>query len=803
MKGRKLLSLALALVLVLGLAAPALAAETHADFPDLLVINPTTKKPQWEWAWPTIDDAIARGLFIGYADGNFGPGDPVTESVGLTLVARMVADKDLREAILKDRLTQMRTIIPGSAKDPDDPDAPFVWFRREAATCLELGIITEDELISMCKNDRLGETMTKADFAKHLISAMGLEGFAEGLPETMDFADDKDITAQYRPSVNMLATYGVLTGDEVGNFNPNSGMSRAVCATMLSRAMENIQEDRGVTVELPRYTDYKFDEGYIQSVALQDDGSRTMILKSDISGTHTVTLPGGVSIYQYNMKAGTTELRTGTFAKVCYDDQGKVDAVRLTPADQLRRVEGVCDAVTLSSVTVEGETYALDRFTEIEAGGKTGDRSIIDLKSAYTDAELVLNSRGVVVSLVLTGGSRLVEGILVEVTTSASGKTTATVNDFTGLPTTYDVPDDLIVTVDGKSVETLRSSYRGNRVVLRVSDEDLSELLAVEVDSLDKYIQGVLGTVRATSSPRRAEIRLTGNSKTTPYEVADECIITYEGEPRTLGSLPANTFVTAKVEGGATLTYLSAWSGLDITEGQLTGLTYADPTVLEVTKEDGTVSKFSIPMADLSGVEIFVDGEEADITKLSTGDTVAVTLNYHEVIQIDVTPRSADVTGILSAVSFTDSGVVLTVRFSDGSTKDYIASNTTTVTRSGKTVALTELSSAQGQTVSLVTEGSRALSIQYSGAATSQDSVEGEVISRDDQARIVILLVRDVNTGVSKLINVHIASGVALLDVNTGNTLSNSGRIKDGATITAYGSYNPDGIFEAKSVVCK
>lgn len=816
MKGRKLLALALALALCLALAAPVLAAEptTHESFADLMVIDPITGDYQWKWAFGTIDDAIRRGLFIGYspyqdAQGNiitnFGPGDSVTEAVGLTLCARMMVDNDTRELILADRLEQMRTLIPGTSTNPDDPAAPFMWFREEAATCLELGIIEAKDLELLIDADRLGATMTKADFAVYLVRAMGLEDFAKGLDATeLPFNDEAKIKREYRPYVKLLSTYGVLTGDEGRNFNPDASMNRAVCATMLSRAIENIQEERQVAVELPRYTTYSWVEGYIQNVNVDTQGVRTLTLKSDITGTQSVALPSSVSIYQYNMPAKATDLKNGAFAKVCFNTAGQAVAVRLTPAGFLSSIQGSCDAVTRDSVTVDGVTYSIDRFTEVSAGGKTGEHTIIDLDAGYTDAKLVANSKKVVVSLELTGGTRLVEGVLTDLTSvnqGASTKTTMVVNAFNGLPTNYDVPAQLTVTAGGQTLTGLKESFEGRHVTLRVADDDLSRLKSVDVDIDSQYIQGVLQSVNTKTTPVKAEITRLGDAKRTPYEVDEECVVLYEGNATELGKLPTGTFVTAKVDGGM-LTLLSAWTGLESAEGTLSGLTYGDPTVLVVTGEDGAKSEFSIPLADLKNVTILVNGEDADITKLGTGDSVVITLRYHDVTQIDVTPRSADVTGVLDSVTFkSDGSAVLSVRSADGTNHDYTAASSVTVTREGKPVALTEVINARGQQVSLVTEGDRTVSIQFSGTAVSQDMLEGVILNKDDQARIATILVSGNGTS-AKPVNVHIPSGTTLTDAR-GTILSNITRLSPGDTIQVYGSYSTDGTFEAKLVIRK
>lgn len=794
MKGRKLLALALTLALVLGLAVPALAetVQDHTSFEDL-------KEEKWSWAWETTDDAIRRGLFVGYgkdAEGKeyFGPGDPITEATGLTLCARVMTDADLRRTILNDRSKEVRELIPDN----------YDWFRSGAATCLEMGIVTAKDLERIRDGGRLASPMTKADFAKYLVWAMGLDDFAQGLnADELPFDDADKIQREYRPYVKLLYDWGVVRGDEKNNFNPDSDMSRAVCATMLSRAMENIVEGRGVAVELPRYTSYDWKTGYIQEVTVGDDGQRTLKLKSDITGTFELALDADVEIFQYNKTARASDLKTGVFAKLCYNTAGKVTAIRLTPQGLLTTVEGTCSAVNTESVTVDGVTYAIDRFTEVSAGGKKGDRSVIDLDSGYTDARLVTNTHGVALTLELSGGTRLTEGVLTDVTIQNAGttqRTTISVNGMSGLASTYTLNAAVTVTVNGQPVEGMKESFEDSHVTLRVSDEDMSQLKSVDVDLDSRYIQGVLELSDAKANPQKAEIKLLGSTtRRTPYELDPECVVTYEGANSTLGSVPVGAFVTARVDGG-TITVLSAWLGLEDTAGTLSNIRYGTDNIdLEVTQDNGTVMKFSVPVADLSNVAITTKGGNADITNLKTGDQVVVTVRYHNVTQIDFEPQAANVSGTVVSVTQTVDGTQFDLRLSDGTVVTYTAAANVTVTRSGTPVNISEL--RPGAEVALVAEGTKAASIELGGTVTSQNSVEGVIISKDDKERIAT--VRVAQGGETTLVKVHIPAGAKILDVTTNTELTNISRLSAGDTIQAWGSYGTDGLFKAGSVIRK
>lgn len=777
---KRLTSLALALCLGASLFTPALAADT--SFPDV---------PDNFWAKSYIDDMAQRGLFIGYEDGTFRPAKEMSAIEAFSLCARLTEDLDSRRQMEEDNAALLDEIFPDQASD--------WWFRKEAAACLTLGIVDADTLRDINAADGFYDPMEKQVFAMYLVRAMGLEELAlSASDQAVDFADAAAIDDAYLPYVHLLAQYGVLTGDENYNFNPESSINRAICSTMLSRALVQV-ETRGISVEIPRYANYVCVSGYIEDVDVNSDGKRLLTIESPLSGKKVITLTGSETIYLYNMPVSATSLKSGVFARVCYDKTGNVvESIRLTAEAMTRSVTGLVKAYDADSILVGGTRYTINRFTEVSAGGKTGDQSIIDLDAAYETADLTVDYAGNVLHIALFGGTRQVEGILTDVTVTTVGeteKTTITVSAYNGQETTYSVGDSVEILV-GDTPVSLKESQEGRQVLLRVADDDLSQLKQVSINLSEKYIQGVLKAKNTKTDPMKVEITVNGDAKKTPYELDEDCLVLYMGAETTLAKLSENTFVTAKVEGGL-LTLISAWQGYEDTVGTLTAIDFTtDPIRFEVTLESGSVVKFELPVAELDGVAITSGKSDSDITRLRTGDSVTVTALYHDVTQIDHTHQEANISGTVSALTTRLDGTAdITVQISASESATYTASAATTVTKADGTP--TNLAAITvGSQVALVAEGSRAVSVQLTAAATvtAQNQLTGTVLTLDTTERTAILLVTV--DGTTQPQKVSIPASATLVDTK-GTTLRGISSLSVGNVLTLWGSYTTDGTFAA------
>ncbi|MEG0754765.1 MAG: S-layer homology domain-containing protein [Oscillospiraceae bacterium] len=763
MKTKKFLAGILAAVMVLSLAVVPASAATYPDI-------------QKHWAKPYIETMTTAGLFQGYTDGTFRPEVTVDNSIALATCARMAVPKEMRAIIGKDRAKEMEQLLPTPA---NGKNRPYYWYIDEFATCLELGIVSYGELATLIQNGSLQKPAGKAQLACYLVRAMGLESTVRGLGTVvLNFADASEIPAQFQPYVYLLNIYGVVDGTPENKFLPNSSVNRAVAATMLSRAMTEMK-NKGINTELPRYTTYKWDAGYITDTSAGTDGAAILALKSDITGAKSITVPAAAMIYQDNRSVERTALKVGAYARVCYKTDGTVESVRVIAADRMEKATGTISSLTADGLVMGGKTYAMNRFTEVEAGSKTGDRNVIDYGAGYSSAVMTIDSVGNILDLKLSGGTRTMEGILTGVTTTPSGVTTIELAAYNGTTQRLTVPSTAVVTATGNLPLTLTSGHVGRHLTLRVDNANVNQISSIAVDTASKYVQGVLRSVNNKVTPSTVTIGDAVTNRQTTYAVSAECAMTYSDKATALTSLVNGSYVTIKVE-GAMVTELSAWPGAAYTEGKLTGITYGEPTILMVTRADGAVVSFEIKLADMENVEILRDDKKAAITQIQTGDTITVTVQYNTVTRIEAKPQSANVTGTVQALTFNMMGTQLTLQLSDGSSKVYTAASGISVTQDGSVIQMTALTI--GTQVAMVTSGDQILSIEVTGRGTSNTKLEGTVYQVTDRTKVTLLVG---NTPVV----VNIPGNLNITDTATGNTVRVSS-LKLGDSMIIWGTYN-------------
>lgn len=234
-----------AVILILAAAALMLLPINCAaaeDYPDLAS----------HWAREYMLDLSERGFLTGYEDGTMRPDNLITSGEALALLSRLYApDEDAAAMVMADYSAYLDGVVPES----------HAWAYDELAICLAAGVIGESELEALT----LSRPITKELFCVLVARAAGLS-LSEDAPESikLNFADAGKITLGYLPYILAMTQNGIVTGTEKGEFEPSSSVSRAVAATVVSRALSLIGDE---PLEIDGYSGCEKVYGFITGVS--------------------------------------------------------------------------------------------------------------------------------------------------------------------------------------------------------------------------------------------------------------------------------------------------------------------------------------------------------------------------------------------------------------------------------------------------------------------------------------------------------------------------------------------------------
>lgn len=195
---KRFLSLALAAVMALSLAAPAMAYSTP-DFSDV---------PSNHWAYEAVMKMADAGVIKGTGNGAFNPEMKLSAEMFVVLVGRVV--------------------FPEVKAEGADWSGPYVT-EAKAKGLLDGTNITDTNL----KGD-----ISRYDMAVILRGAVKQMGLKETMAEEGQVTDFGDIPNRYTDAVLMAYGSGLIRGDQAGNFNGANSMTRQEAATVMDRLID-------------------------------------------------------------------------------------------------------------------------------------------------------------------------------------------------------------------------------------------------------------------------------------------------------------------------------------------------------------------------------------------------------------------------------------------------------------------------------------------------------------------------------------------------------------------------------------
>ncbi len=715
---KRTVALVLALIMAVGLV-PAASAATFTDVAST------------HWAASYIDAMTERGLYEGYPDGTFRPQVLLTTSQAIALCVRMCDfDDAAAAAAAKDYETRVYAATSGKPE----------WAQKDFAVAAAAGIVTTDELRSLSLGGRLDGALTREEFSKYLVRALGL-----AIPTgtiVLDFGDAADIALECRPYVSALVGIDVIQGDTKHNFNPKNNIKREDSATMFSRAVDYM-DDNALLLELPGYEDYDVQVGTVLSYV---DGLLT--IDNFTGGSVGIPLSTATAVYRNNRIADTSALTAGSYVRVC-SRNGAVFAVRVDTG-RIQRYTGTLVSFDGKTVKIDTGTrtaeFTADSATLYAAGGKTGGAEIYDSESNYTSATAIIDPLGRLAAVSFEGGSRYESVFLTGIDRTAG---TIDIETHAGKPDTLKLAENVEYILPSGS-KSFNGTFIGRRCDIRL-DNASGEVLSIEPDTDTAYLRGGFVRANVNTTNMTVTIKSVPGGSTSSCRVADAPLVSINGVRARLADIKEGMYVTMRLVSSTssvnTVDSIEAYDAGSVRDCVLDEITYGKTITLSVTYSDGEKGVISFeadkaPRIERSNRVIYVD-------RLRVGDELTITTEYWRVTLIEVDPVESNLSGTIKGISITDAGTTVTVESDTGATATYPLAPTAEILRDGKEVAITAI---QGMHAALTLSADEIVSIEVSAAESIPGNFSGKILVVNSVTRE--LLVERADTGVQERVYV-------------------------------------------------
>ncbi|MCI9156282.1 MAG: cellulase family glycosylhydrolase [Lawsonibacter sp.] len=166
--------------------------------------------PEGSWYAQPVGEMAAKGLISGYPEGVFGPGDPITAAQFVAIAARCAG----------------LAPVPGQTGH---------WAAGSLQAALQAGWYDWDEIPPT--GERFDQPISRQLAVKILMRALLPQARGDYNTESRKIRDFSQLDGRYYEPVLAAYASGVVSGDNLGNFNPQNGLSRAEACVMFLQAI--------------------------------------------------------------------------------------------------------------------------------------------------------------------------------------------------------------------------------------------------------------------------------------------------------------------------------------------------------------------------------------------------------------------------------------------------------------------------------------------------------------------------------------------------------------------------------------
>ncbi|WP_143598513.1 S-layer homology domain-containing protein [Tissierella sp. P1] len=371
------------------------------------------------WAYTYIEEMASLGYIAGTGDGKFLPDAPkgiLNFDAAMSLMARLTNPTTTE----KTNASYAYNALLNELKIED-------WAKEGLAIALYKNIITESQLRTISKNGQIKKPISKINTCEYLVKAMGLEDTAKNKQiVSLTYKDVMSMSAIQTKYVSVLIDAGVLDpkGQGDGTFGPNTQLTRAVMAKMMSTAYDYMKGNptTPTTPTTPETPKNETETLRTVMIKISDVGVYKFLMVEDTNGGEvayqvmnntSITVDGKATTYlglaegqevELSIKKGTKELISVKATSLEEEISGKIKYLNSTASKMT--VEYTEDKKTIS------KDFTVDKDADIYLDGKSvylknlKEGDLVDLKI----------KNAVIYDIEAESKEKKVEGIIKEIT---------------------------------------------------------------------------------------------------------------------------------------------------------------------------------------------------------------------------------------------------------------------------------------------------------------------------------------------------------------------------------------------------
>lgn len=581
----------------------------------------------------------------------------------------------------------------------------------------------------------------------------------------VNFSDVDSNYSWAEDAVGNLSEKGIITGYEDGTFKPGKSITRQEAIALFSRAMGASEEVNVPIVDLA-YGMYEEDI-------------------ADCADSYAIK-QGAYMIYRKILTARDVQ---------AYLSQANrnVELKRYEAATLIAKALGA-DAWLASNTNFELDFNDKDEIpasaagyvyyaTALEIMNGMGE-GLFGPNETVTRAQIAVMIQRILDTMEFT----YVSGTISEVDTimgNLSIKTDA------GNLEKFNTGNSSAIYLDGNKV-TMADLAIGMECVFTFSKGGLYQIDAVAYESDEIVIGAYRGktTTNAGTTVTLVDVNV-ADPQITKYKLADDVLVEYEGRAGTLAEVQTGDFVTLKITGGVVVSFAAEAKEKTLPSTTVENIEATSGGVV-ITVAEGNGESASYTLAD--SVTFQKNGSKADLSALTIGDSVRLSLTYRMVTGIVATGKQKTTEGNIEEITISKNTSYITI-IKNGVATKYVLSRDCDVELMKEKASIYDL--RLGAYVELTLSSDTVIKIE-SDAVSEALTITGTIQAINTSYNLLVLSYTDAS-GYTVEKQLFLSSSSKILDSQSGRLLTIK-NLKVGNVITAAGTEKL-GVYEVSSLM--